>query len=269
MSTYYQLNKICPICGSSLDFCFSHQVLDKYFAKYYFCKTCGYLKADDPFWLDQAYSSAISKADTGILIRNLSLLPKVASILYWLFNERGEGRYLDIAGGYGILTRLMRDIGFDCYWNDKYCQNLFARGFEYTSELGCCKAVIAIEVMEHLVDPLTFMKETIAMSSAETIIFTTELFSGDSPPPISWWYYVFKTGQHISFFQAKTLAKLASLLNMNFYSSNGIHMFTRKNLNRLAFHFLTTRFISLASFLIIKKLMHSRTLPDHYLMLND
>ncbi len=38
--------------------------------------------------------------------------------------------FLDYAGGYGVFTRLMRDIGFDFYWHDPYTQNLFANGFE-------------------------------------------------------------------------------------------------------------------------------------------
>lgn len=261
-------SKACSICTSNLKFSFSHKILNRYIADYYFCESCGYLKVVSPFWLNEAYSSAITSTDTGILSRNLSLLPKISSILYWVLNERGKGKYLDVAGGYGLLTRLMRDVGFDFYWSDKYCENLFARGFEYNDDVGCCNAVTAIEVLEHLTDPLSFLREVLSNTHAETIIFTTELFSGEPPSPDSWWYYAFESGQHIGFFQRKTLEKMASLLNMNFYSSNGIHIFTTKTLSKFFLYILTHKFISPFSFFLIRKFMKSNTLPDHYLVLS-
>jgi hypothetical protein len=41
---------------------------------------------------------------------------------------------VDCAGGYGILTRLLRDIGVDALWSDPFCQNLMALGFEHSNE---------------------------------------------------------------------------------------------------------------------------------------
>ena len=93
--------------------CFDAEVLNKYPAQYDVCTECEFLRARQPHWLDEAYSSAIAAADTGLVMRNISLASKVASTLYWVFGERGKGQYLDAAGGYGMLTRMMRDLGFD------------------------------------------------------------------------------------------------------------------------------------------------------------
>ena len=160
----------CPICFAYMRPCFEAQVLRKYLAQYEVCGQCGFLRAHQPHWLEEAYSSAIADADTGLVMRNVSLAFKVASTLFWVFGERGDGRYLDAAGGYGMLTRMMRDLGFDFYWSDPHCENLMARGFEYSDALGSCEAVTAMEVMEHLTDPLTFVETTLSDSGSDSLI---------------------------------------------------------------------------------------------------
>ena len=167
--------------------CFQSVVLHKYQADYEVCTSCGFLRAHEPHWLDEAYTSAIAAADTGLVMRNLSLSFKVASVLYWLMGERGNGRYLDVAGGYGMLTRRMRDLGFDFYWSDKYCDNLLARGFEFGEHLKGCRAVTAMEVMEHLTDPMAFVDDALKTADTDTLLFTTVLYKG-KPPDKDWWY---------------------------------------------------------------------------------
>ncbi len=190
----------CPICSGMMEPCFTAQVLGKYPAQYETCNACGFLRVHEPHWLDEAYSRAIAAADTGLAMRNISLACKLAGVLYWVAGERGEGLHLDAAGGYGMLTRLMRDLGFDFYWADKYCDNLLAPGFEYSQAQGACRVVTAMEVLEHLTDPAAFIEETLAFSGAQTLVFTTELYEGHPPQPDAWWYYTFSTGQHIGFF---------------------------------------------------------------------
>ncbi|BDV00882.1 hypothetical protein TDMWS_09670 [Thermodesulfomicrobium sp. WS] len=257
----------CPVCEGEMKFSFTATVLSKYQASYEVCDNCGFLCARDPNWLDEAYTSAIAAADTGLVMRNLSIASKLAGVLYWVLQERGTGRYLDAAGGYGMLTRLMRDLGFDFYWADKYCDNLLARGFEYSPVLGPCTAVTAIEVMEHLTDPAAFIEETLAFSGAQTLIFTTELYEGAPPKPDEWWYYAFETGQHIGFFQRRTLKILGRHLGLHFASANGLHVLSRKLINATLLKCATSRWASRIAPWWIRRRLGSKTMDDHRLML--
>ena len=103
--------KKCTVCGVSMTSAFNAKVLDKYDVHYQQCSGCGLLQTEEPYWLDEAYSNAIAVADTGLVMRNFSIASKLVVLLYLAFEKRGA--YLDIAGGYGMLTRLMRDYGFD------------------------------------------------------------------------------------------------------------------------------------------------------------
>lgn len=238
------MKKICPICSNLGSFKFEAQVLGKYQARYYLCVACEYLWIDNPEWLDEAYSSAIADSDTGLVMRNLEISRKLSSLLFAQFGERGPGIYLDAAGGYGLLTRLMRDGGFNFYWQDKYCKNALARGFEYSKEMGECEAVTAFEVLEHLLDPLTFINNALRETGATTFIFSTELYAGSPPDVNEWWYYSLKTGQHIGFFSRKTLINLADQLGMTYFGSNGIHIFTTRRCSDLYIRILSNKHLS-------------------------
>lgn len=254
----------CPVCGSSRSHAFSATLLRKHQVSYYRCPRCGLLQTEEPYWLDEAYSDAIAISDTGLIRRNLSIAAKLAALLY--FERDAEGAYLDVAGGYGMLTRLMRDFGFDFYWSDKYCQNLLARGFEADKANAPFKALTAFEVLEHVHDPLAFIAEVMESYGSRTLVFSTELY-GDTPPADDWWYYAFDTGQHISFYQAQTMLCIAERLGLKFHSAHGIHMLTDQPVNMRRFNLLTGR-LAYPLALYVKYRMPSRTLPDHYALAN-
>lgn len=260
---------ICPVCDAQQQYVFAADMLSKYKADFLHCNSCGFLSVSDPHWLEEAYSSAIADADTGLVSRNVQIAEKLSSLLFWGMTERGSGRYLDSAGGYGMLTRLMRDYGFDFYWTDKYCENVLARGFEYVAGEGGCLAVTAMEVLEHVTDPVSHIKETLASANTDTIIFSTELYEGPPPMPDEWWYYALPTGQHIGFFQSRTLSRIAGNLGLNFYSANGVHIFSKKKLNAWRLRLSTSpRFVSLATPLL-RRFMKSKTMDDHRKILSS
>jgi len=190
---------------------------------YHLCRVCEYWCTDEPTWLDEAYSEAIAATDTGLMMRNLHVARVLRAVLTRFFEP---GTYVDWAGGYGVLVRLMRDAGFDFYWQDRYAQNLFARGFEWADDgrSGAATLVTAIEVLEHAPDPVVLLQECLAGSGADSIFLTQELHSGGSDQ--DWWYLAPVTGQHVSFFSAKTLVALGDRLGMNVLSAGTSHLFT-------------------------------------------
>ncbi len=252
---------LCRICASPAELAFDHKVLGIYDCRYYFCGNCGGLQTEEPFWLEEAYDSPVASADTGILVRNLDLARVTSLILYFLFDHRG--RFLDAAGGYGLFTRLMRDIGFDYYWADKYSPNLVARGFEMSPGDLPYAAVTAFEVMEHLPDPVAFVGEILESTGTDTIIFSTELFAGEPPPLDEWYYYCFATGQHISFYQKRTLEFIGKRFGMRLYSSGTFHIWTRAKINPLAVRFLASPRVSAHLDWLPRRALASRTWADH------
>ena len=254
-------DKICSICRSATPISFHATVLKRYNVKYYYCSHCGLLQTERPYWLEEAYSTAISDADTGLIQRNIRLSKVTACLLYFLLGK--DLKCLDTAGGYGLFTRLMRDYGFDFYWADKYCENIFSKGFSLDTTTPPFTVVTAFEVLEHIHDPLSFLKETLQETKAGTIIFSTWLFEKIPPQPQDWWYYSFDSGQHISFYQHKTLKHIAKLLGLNLYSNQGgLHMLTENVFRPLAFKLLTSKYSGLI-FEYVKKKMRSMTHFDH------
>jgi hypothetical protein len=255
----------CPVCSAKRETYFRQKILKKYEVDYLYCPSCGLLQTETPYWLDEAYSNAIANADTGLVARNISISQKIAPILFFYFNP--NGKYLDIAGGYGMLTRLMRDIGFDFYWFDPYCENILAKGFEFDSNTKPCTAVTAFEVLEHVTDPIKFIQDALEMGNTSTIILSTELFNGSPPSAKEWDYYSFETGQHISFYQPQTIEKIASTLQLNYYYFRGISLLTSETLsNSNMINMMTGK----ANFLLLKYIknkLQSKTLKDYKYML--
>lgn len=252
----------CRICSGRTQKAFSHPVLGKHECSYFYCNDCGFLQTEEPYWLDEAYATAIAAADTGLVQRNIALSKTASAILFFLFDHRDK--FLDLAGGYGMLTRLMRDIGFDFYWSDKYCDNILARGFEASSFDTNFSAVTAFEVFEHLTDPVAFVSEAMDRASTRSMLFSTELFEGQPPEPESWWYYMFSTGQHISFYQRRTLRTIASKLGLRCYSRGSFHLLTDKEISASAYFLLSSAKVSRLLSPFISRWLISKTISDHW-----
>ena len=255
----------CTICNTSANQVFEAIVLNEHNVKYYLCPNCEYIFTESPYWLEQAYNKAINLTDTGILQRNIYFSKIITVLIYFFFSKKGK--FLDYAGGYGIFTRLMRDIGFNFYLNDPYCDNLLARGFECTGiEQNTFELLTAFEVFEHLNNPLQEIEKMLLLSN--TIIFSTELLPNSVPKPGEWWYYGFEHGQHISFYSKHTLELIAKKYDLYFYSIAGVHIFTNKKLIPSAVK-IFLKMAKYGLYVIVKKMMNSKTWDDHFRLKNN
>ncbi|MBF0557314.1 MAG: class I SAM-dependent methyltransferase [Nitrospirae bacterium] len=249
----------CKVCGMDTRVVFAHKILCKYTSSYFYCDACGFLRTEDPYWLDEAYGSVLSASDTGLVQRNVIVSGVLSAMLFFIFDR--HGKYLDIGGGCGLLTRIMRDIGFDFYWSDKYCSNLLAGGFEAPPDASFVAAT-AFEVLEHQTDPIGFLQEILAQARTRNIIISTQLFEHAPPKPEDWSYYAFETGQHISFYQMRTLRVIAEKLGLHCYSRGWIHLFSDKKINSLMFNMFASPVAAPVFSFLPKCIMKSRTRTD-------
>jgi glycosyltransferase involved in cell wall biosynthesis len=224
----YHMPLKCKVCESDSHHFAQGKVMGKYDVDYFQCSNCGFVQTEEPYWLDEAYSQPIASSDVGLAFRNLSFSQITKNLLFNFFNH--QARFLDYGGGYGLFVRLMRDAGFDFYWLDKFCQNIFAQGFEIDAAANNqFELVTAFEVFEHLVHPIDELEELLKIS--RNILLSTELLPQSNPKPNEWWYYVLHEGQHVSLYTAKSLSILAAKFNLNFYSNgSSLHLLTEKHL---------------------------------------
>ena len=223
------------ISGGPTQEIFTAKVLNKYLVKYYQCLDTGFIQTEDPFWIEEAYSSAITKLDVGLLSRNQMLCEQTGKII--LTHFKNKGKFLDYAGGYGVFTRMMRDKGFDFYHTDKYCNNIFAEYFEVEPETHPkFELVTAFEVFEHMIDPLTEIQRILKFS--DNLLFSTELQPKTDIKNIDdWWYFIPETGQHVSLHTFNSLEFIADKLGCKFYSNGRtLHIFTKTSLAANPFH---------------------------------
>lgn len=216
----------CKICESESTKIFEKIVLLKYDVNYYKCNNCSFVQTDEPFWLEEAYQSAITSLDIGILVRNNYLVYEVSKIIDSCFLE--AKKMLDYAGGYGLFVRLMRDKGYDFYRQDIYCENLFANYFDVTnSKKTKFDVVTGFEVLEHFSNPLKEIEEIFSYS--ENAIFSTDIIPDNNSDIENWVYIAQETGQHIAFYSPKAMQIIADKFKKNYYCKNkNIHIFTTK-----------------------------------------
>lgn len=213
----------CKICEAQSLFFGEAEVLRKYRVQYFRCKDCGFIQTEAPYWLTEAYSSAIASQDVGIMQRNLVNCEVTSAVLNLLFPGVSGG--IDFGGGHGILVRLMRDRGFNFFWSDIHATNDYARGFE-RPEGSRFDFLTTFEVLEHLPDPVSELSKLMEIS--DNVFVSTCLLPQPLPALSDWWYYAPTSGQHISFYTRKSLSLLAHRFGRHILSSGPYHLFSRQ-----------------------------------------
>ncbi|WP_128548866.1 class I SAM-dependent methyltransferase [Larkinella soli] len=215
----------CHICQTPANESFRTQVLFKYDVRYYRCPDCGFIQTEEPYWLREAYESAITSLDLGLVSRNLLWAPAVEAIIRKWFPP--EGPFLDYGGGYGMFVRMMRDRGFPFVRQDNYCENLFAVHFDLTDQPPgqTFELITAFEVFEHLVDPVATVEQMLRLG--KSILFTTELVPHPGVTPETWRYFIPETGQHVSLFTKESLHRLAERFHLQLFTEGkDLHLLT-------------------------------------------
>ncbi len=215
----------CSVCESILAPLFQKKIMFKYDGYYHLCNNCKFIQITNPHWLEEAYSSAITSTDIGLITRNLYFSEIIEKIILKFF--KNENAFLDYGGGYGLFVRIMRDKGLEFYREDKYCENLFAKYFDKNDLKSETKfeMVTAFEVFEHLENPIEVFKYLLTMS--DNILFSTELQPDKDLE--NWEYLSPENGQHISLFHYQTLLKISNLLNMQLHTNKkSLHLLTKK-----------------------------------------
>jgi hypothetical protein len=225
----------CKICAAAAAAAFPGTMLKTYQIEYYRCPRCGFLQTEAPYWLEEAYASAISDLDLGPVNRAVGGSIIVESVIAAAFNP--NARFIDWGGGYGVFTRLMRDKGYDFYWYDLYCQNLFAKQFAAAVDTGY-ELLTAFEVFEHLVEPMDEIAKMLKRS--RSILFTTLLPPAKLTAQHEWWYLAPETGQHIAIYQLKTLQFIAKHFGLRLNTDGmGLHLLTDTDISDRRFSAVT------------------------------
>jgi hypothetical protein len=230
----------CRLCCAKLSYRFAANVLGKYDISYYQCEDCRSLQTEKPYWLDEAYKQRPVNLDTGAAQRNMNNLAAVYAIAR-LFNCRNA---IDIGGGDGLLCRLLRDYGLNCFVQDKYATNTYTKGFD-APDFQKPDIVTAFEVLEHFPSPREDL-ESIFGYGSPVVLVTTEVYRDQGN---DWWYISAKSGQHVFFYSKRALSMIARKYNYEVIISGSFILFTNRSL-------LTP----MKSFLA-KILLRSRTIP--------
>lgn len=216
-------NDKCIVCNSGTELLFKGLILGKYDVEYNYCSNCKCIFTEKPYWLDEAYEDSILRTDTGIMVRNLQICDELV-ILFRKFHN-SEINVVDYGGGYGILTRMLRDRGVNTFWSDKFSSNFLARGFEYDG-VSNVDVFLAFEVVEHLVNPIEAITEI--MEKTNCFIFTTTpLPRVDYESNEDWWYFAPEAGQHIFFSSKETFKKMAEMIGCQYQNIWGYHILYR------------------------------------------
>jgi Methyltransferase domain len=184
----------CRLCGGETQYLFSHTVLKTNDVGYYRCVDCGSLQTIEPTWLDEAYADSRRALDTGGVARN-QRNQRLVYFLAGLFGLGPADKVLDWGAGDGLFVRMLRDVGLDAYWSDRYADNFYAPFF--TDDGRRTYALItAFEVWEHLANPSEEI-DLIFRRGPDIHLLSTELYRGQGA---EWRYLWPATGRHVFFF---------------------------------------------------------------------
>lgn len=190
----------CRLCGGNAVPVFRLRVLESHDVQYLKCESCESLQTERPYWMQEAYTTNLSLLDTGAGQRNLSNL----AATYVVSRLLRSNNVVDFGGGDGLLCRLLRDYGINCFVTDKYAAATYARAFQIPN-FDRPDILLAFEVFEHFENPASELKALFEHRPI-AIVASTSIYSDHGR---DWWYLAPEIGQHIFLYSAKALQYIA------------------------------------------------------------
>lgn len=197
---------------------FALKVLEKYDVEYSKCSLCASLQCERPYWLSEAYQSNLALLDTGAAQRNLANLAAAFPVSRIL----GLKNLVDYGGGDGLLCRLLRDYGLNCFVHDKYAAASYAHGFAIPN-FERPELLLAFEVLEHFESPRNDL-DALFKLNPDAIFASTGIFSDQGP---DWWYLTPETGQHVFFYSRQALRQIAESKGYDLLISSNYILFLK------------------------------------------
>ncbi len=191
------------------------------------CQSCGFIFVNEPVWLPGSFSTELNRLDVGSADRSLLVASFIRGMLARR-SSRSSWTVLDVGGGDGLLTRVLRDHGVDCRWTDPFCEPAFYVG-PPADEVDRFDLAVMSEVALHLTDPISAFAEV--LSRADRLMFTAVV-----PPPnlsADWWYLMPASGQHVAFYPVTATAEIARRLDADWCSDGKFfHLLSTKGISR-------------------------------------
>jgi hypothetical protein len=218
----------CRLCDGAAHFSFRKIILSRYDVEYFQCEKCKALQTEEPYWLHEAYEPINEKLDTGQFIRclhNAAFLDALTSQL-----NLSKELLIDYGCGSGLTARILRDIGINAYGYDSYSEPRLLMGF-LKDKLEDASIINLCEVAEHFQNPKSSF-EHIFSSKPKIVVMQTGIFD---LPSENWGYLAPEHGQHIFFYNEKTISFLANKYQLAVTVIQGYIVFIKLELLEILF----------------------------------
>lgn len=218
---------MCRLCGARASYVFSLSLISRYNVSYYRCNSCKSLQTENPYWLSEAYKDPVRYTDTFTADRCIHM-PRLTYAIAKIVGISTRCNVLDWGGGNGLMTRFMRDLGFDARNYDMYEKNTYAGGFDDEEEKQY-EIVTCFEVLEHMANP----REEISLLLARNpkIALLSTCFYEDQAK--SWPYLAPYSGRHIFFYSTDGLKQFAKKKGYSSIAKENLIVFHNEPLSRL------------------------------------
>jgi SAM-dependent methyltransferase len=172
-----------------------------------------------PTWLDEAYrEEGVPQAwnpDRGRWRRNFSVYCYLVA-LHRAGVWEPVPQLLDYGGGYGLLTQLLLDAGYDAWQTDPYVPRPFLANHRFLADLDAVPdrsfdGILSFEVFEHLTDPMKIGRQfRRLLRPTGTVVLSTGVYEPGRHGPD--WAYLDGLEQHITFWSRAALSHFAGSL---------------------------------------------------------